>query len=259
MASIQPNYTIRTREMIWIPRVEGRIYPLIKMLTWVILAAVAILSMKFGSKENIKYFALAMIVPMTAVVLFSLYFNKKKQVASPLEIRFYDDYLVIFRKEVHYKQGMDRMETYKFFYSNIQVIQYSERTEEVDFYGLAEYKWYALDADGNPGEKPVKENKSNSILGFFVDLDNPIDWVKEIEEHSPLNVAVEDKNGNLKKGAADPADYEDAEEYEEEDADEYEEEDVEYEDVDVTEPDAEEAKAGHAPTDGKATAASKDN
>ena len=59
-----------------------------------------------------------------------------------MEIRFYDDYLILYREKKHYGSGIQRKMYDKFYYKDIHKSQYRTETKRINIYGKVEGKWY---------------------------------------------------------------------------------------------------------------------
>jgi hypothetical protein len=61
----------------------------------------------------------------------------------------------------------------------------------MDIYGVVEATFYKYDKNGNLASTPCKHKTVDSISVFYTVFEPNIDFVKEIEEHSPIKVQFE--------------------------------------------------------------------
>jgi hypothetical protein len=110
---------------------------------------------------------------------------------SPCELWFYDDYLVQYCERRYYNKRNIRREYYKFYYKDISRCVYRTVVNKIDIYGVVEATFYKYDMNGNLPSLPVKHKTVDSISVFYTVFEPNIDFVKEIEEHSPIKVQFE--------------------------------------------------------------------
>ncbi len=108
-----------------------------------------------------------------------------------MEIRFYDDYLILYREKKHYGSGIQRKMYDKFYYKDIHKCQYRTETKRINIYGKVEGKWYDYNKDGSLPTQPTYHKTTDSLDYFYTIFAQDIDFVKEIEEHSPIKVEIE--------------------------------------------------------------------
>ncbi len=116
-----------------------------------------------------------------------------KNVPSPIELRFYDDYLVVYRPKRYYGKKLTRREYNNFAYKDIDRCVYKSKLQRIHIYGLIQVEWYNYRKDGVLPSKPTKVMSEKSICFFRTGAAPEVDFVKEIENHSPIKVIVEDK------------------------------------------------------------------
>ncbi len=114
---------------------------------------------------------------------------------TPFEIRFYGDYLIIYKENHYCNPRVSRMEFDKFFYADITKCQYKLKAQKINFYGTVECNWYDYNPDGSlPNEPTCKKTVRDGIcpvyLGYKPYMSSE-ELVREIEEHSPIQVIVE--------------------------------------------------------------------
>lgn len=121
----------------------------------------------------------------------TLFGGGTKKVSSPFEIRFYDEYLVVYREKRYYSKSVSRKEYDKFFYKDIKKCQYRTVTKRMNIYGIVEGTWFNYKKDGTLPTNPTYHKTVDSICYFYPSEENRVDFVREIESHSPIRVVVE--------------------------------------------------------------------
>lgn len=78
-------------------------------------------------------------------------------------------------------------------YKNVSECVYEKNTYSklIKIYGNGHSRWYNFKKDGTLPTQPTRDKSWTKGLVFFNTYSNPdIDFVKEIEEHSPIKVVV---------------------------------------------------------------------
>ena len=97
----QPNYVLKFNETDS-RKVKDRNY-YIKKAVVIIIAIIVIFSIIFGENLFLELSWTARIL-LIAIALGILYTGKKEDVPSPAELRFYDDYLLLFLERKYYSE-----------------------------------------------------------------------------------------------------------------------------------------------------------
>lgn len=182
---MEPNYILRADEAVSKPVNKNKLLYIIKKLLWIIIGIILIGSFFFYELSmNSRLFLI--------VIGFLLLFvgNKAHRVPSPFELRFYDDFLIVYREKFYYNPKVSCMQFDKFFYKDIKTCEFRTNTQRINIYGIVEGIWYNYDKDGTVSSKPSYDKTTDSICYFYTSASN-VDFVREIEEHSPIKVVVE--------------------------------------------------------------------
>ena len=142
----------------------------------------------FKGKELLKELGIPVIVLLIGLGVWFMT-HKKELVADPVEIRFYDTEMVVYKPK--YAQTETRViEEYKTFpYDRVKECRYSSSSEMLMICGEGHLLQYRYKSDGTKDETPYKEMDLESLsdhlwLHFALDDDVP----GKIEKYSPIRV-----------------------------------------------------------------------
>ena len=189
----QPNYVLKFNESVFVPKDEkkSKILSYIKKSIWIIIAILVIGSIIFGDNLFMELSGTTRIL-LIILILGILFYSDDKRAPSEMEIRFYDDYIILYREKMYYSPKVIRKRYDKFYYNDIHECQYRTQTKRINIYGIHEGKWYNYNKDGSIPTMPTYHKTTDSIDYFYTMFAGDIDFVKEIEEHSPIKVKVEE-------------------------------------------------------------------
>ncbi|MFS0675158.1 hypothetical protein [Ornithinibacillus sp. 179-J 7C1 HS] len=186
----KPNYVLKANEGVIVPKNEN--FRMIKKAVWIVVIVIVIGSIIFQDDlfGELSWSGRIMLVVLALGLSFA---GGNKRVPSPFEIQFYDDYLIVYREKKYYNKNLIRKEYDKFFYKDITKCQYRAQTKQINIYGVIEGIRYKYRKDGTLPEKPNYHRTTNGGISWFYTTESPeIDFVTEIEKHSPVKVVVED-------------------------------------------------------------------
>ena len=190
----QPNYVLKFNETDS-RKVKDRNY-YIKKAVVIIIAIIVIFSIIFGENLFLELSWTARIL-LIAIALGILFTGKKEDVPSPAELRFYDDYLLLFLERKYYSERSIKQEYLKMKYSDITKVKYlpNKSNKRFQIYGNGHSLHYDLKKDGNISKKASRDKMfEKGMIYFSTNLNQNIDFIKEIEEHSPLKVEIDNTN-----------------------------------------------------------------
>lgn len=190
----QPNYVLKFNETDS-RKVKDRNY-YIKKAVVIIIAIIVIFSIIFGENLFLELSWTARIL-LIAIALGILFTGKKEDVPSPAELRFYDDYLLLFLERKYYSERSIKQEYLKMKYSDITKVKYLPNTSNKRFqiYGNGHSLHYDVKKDGSLSIQPSRDKMfEEGMIYFSTNLNQNIDFIKEIEEHSPLKVEIDNTN-----------------------------------------------------------------
>ena len=186
---MEPNYVLKTNEEALVPVNTSKAYYYLKKVLWIIIAVNIIGYFVFGENIFTQLNSSARILLIILLVYILFIANRKKGVASPFEIRFYDDYLVVYREKHYYDPKTTRMEFDKIFYEDIELCQFRTVIERINIFGIVEWTCYKYKKDGSLPQKPPFQKKSDGICYFYT-RQSDVDFIHEIETHSPIKVEI---------------------------------------------------------------------
>jgi len=185
-----PKYTIKTQESVSMPTGSNQPFATLRIVVWVIVAVMLLGS--FILDANL----LSELSWTTRIILISLVIGsfswgpKSQPVASPLEIRFYDDYLIVFRKKRYYSKKVSRKEYNKFFYDDISKLEYDYRLKRLDLIGKIDAMWFNYNKDGSVPQNPTYHRiVDDGICYFYVngnDADIILDYLEKYTSKQPI-------------------------------------------------------------------------
>lgn len=161
-----------------------------RIAIWAIVSIIILLS--FIVNEN---FFTEVLPPELTLILVPLYFWSvftvdHIRVPSPFEIWFYDDYLIVYREKRYYNKKVSRKEYNKFFYNDISKVEYRTLSNRIQIYGTVEAIWYDYNKDGTLPEQPTYHRKvHDTFVYFYTTESSEVDFVSEIEEHTPIMIS----------------------------------------------------------------------
>lgn len=187
----QPNYVLKFNETDS-KKVKDSNY-FIKKTVVIIIVAIVIFSIIFGSNLflELSWVARILLISLALGVLFT---GKKEDVPSPAELRFYDNYLVLFLHRKYYSERSIQQQYMKMKYNDITKVKYLPNTSNKRFqiYGNGHSILYDVQKDGSVSKQPSWDKIfEEGMIYFSTNLNQNIDFIKEIEEHSPLKVEID--------------------------------------------------------------------
>ena len=186
------NYILKTNEAVLMPTEVNKGKNIMKVCVWVIISIIVLASFIF--QENL-FDELSWPIKMFLIVLvvgFGFYGGKKEYTASPMELQFYDDCIVLYLPKRYYSNRVTRKQINKMKYADISKCVYKTRSKRIHIYGDGQSIWYNYKKDGSLPSKPTKERTfTQGLIYFNIQLATDVDFKKEIEEHSPIQVIME--------------------------------------------------------------------
>ena len=111
---------------------------------------------------------------------------------SPMELHFYNDYLVLYLPKRYYSRKVTRKQINTMKYSEISKCVLKNKSNRIQIYGNGNSVWYNYKKDGSIPSKPTEERRfTEGMIYFNIQFASHIDFKEEIESHSPLKVIVE--------------------------------------------------------------------
>ena len=190
----QPNYVLKFNETDR-KKIKDHNY-FIKKAVVIIIVIIVVLSIIFGENLFLELSWTTRIL-LIAIALGVLFTDKKEDVSSPAELKFYDDYLILFLERKYYSEKNIKQEYLKMKYSDITKVKYLPNTSNKRFqiYGNGHSLQYDIKKDGSLSKVPSRDKMfKDGMIYFSTNLNQNIDFIKEIEEHSSLKVEIDNTN-----------------------------------------------------------------
>lgn len=189
-----PKYVIKTHETVSMPTGNNQPFATLRIVVWVIIAVIILGSFVFGDNLFSELSWTARMILIALAIGISFGGPKSEPVASPLEIRFYSDYLVVFREKRYYSRKVSRKEYNKFFYSDISKIECDYRTKRLDFIGKIDAMWFNYNKDGSVPQNPSYHRIVDGGICYFYVNGNDADTIlKCLEEYTAKQPIVQHK------------------------------------------------------------------
>lgn len=182
----KPNYVLKFNETVKKP-IKDTNYK-IKKAVLIIIAILIIGSLIFNDNLFNELGWTSRII-LLSLFIGTLFTGKQEKIKSPIEIRFYDDYLVIYREKRWYSDKVSRMEFNKFYYNDITKCDFSNTTKRLNFHGKIDATWYDYNKDNSVPTNPTYHRiVDGGICYFYTDLELELDIVKEVEKNANIKI-----------------------------------------------------------------------
>lgn len=182
-----PNYVLKFNEGNMVPKHESTAKDIVKILFYIFLAILILGSILSG---NFLFFEMSLSAKMCFFIIAGYLFKTGgyERKPSPCELYFYDEYLILFRPMVYYSKNNIRQEWHKYYYKDIKKCEYRTKVKKINLYGLYKGVYYKYKKDGTLNLTPSYDRTVDSICRFYTVFEPNIDFVKEIETHSPIKI-----------------------------------------------------------------------
>lgn len=185
----QPNYILKTFQSDLVPVKPKQGFIFLKIGVWIVVAILVFGSLFFRDNLFMELSGTTRILLIALAIGVSFAGNKKDYAPSPLELRFYDDYIVFYLEKKYYSKRVTKMEFIQMKYAEISKCEFDTRNQMVYVHGDGIAKLYKYNKDGTlPSEPTDVRNAKGGLMYFGTRFMKDIDIKKEIEEHSPIKV-----------------------------------------------------------------------
>ena len=174
----EPLEKYKTQSKTWVS-VKNVFYYIKKVITGLIIVLI-VFSFIFG--ENLfAELGISTLMLLIAVVITSFY-KSKKEVYYDVELRFFDDFVVLYRNKIPYTPKVARREYLT--YRNISKARYDYKIRRLDIYGTLEGLLYNYKKNGLlPAEPSKRINVSEAYDSIYTvkdeDINNIINLFKK--------------------------------------------------------------------------------
>lgn len=187
----QPCYILKAYEGIRKPKNDTLVLYYTKKALWIIILTLLEGSIIF--KDNLfTGLSFSAQVALVCAFLRIRALTKEEFVASPFEIWFYSEYVVIYREKYYYNIKLSRKQYDKFYYKDIRDCVYHTVSQRVDIFGIVEGIWYDYDKNDTVSGQPTYHKTTDSIRYFYTNMAPEIDFVGELKAHMPVKVTIHD-------------------------------------------------------------------
>ena len=98
--------------------------------------------------------------------------------------------MVVYREKYYYDRDLSRKEYDKFFYKDIERIQYKKSIERYNIYGLVEWEYWNYKKDGTLSQKLDGHKKVKSMCSFYTSNLTNVDYKKWFELYTSVKVTI---------------------------------------------------------------------
>lgn len=190
----KPNYVLKTNEAVLMPINHSKGKNVLKTCVWVVVGVIIVGSFLFQDNLFSELSWTARILLIALVLDVSFFGEKKEYAPSPMELQFYDDRLVLYLPKRYYSNRVTRKQINTMRYADISKCVYKTKSNRIHIYGDGQSVWYNYKKDGSLPSKPTEERSfTQGLIYFNTQLATDVDFKKEIEEHSPIKVIVENE------------------------------------------------------------------
>lgn len=109
----------------------------------------------------------------------------------PIELHFYADGVEIRRLDVYYNKRLRRQENFYFRYNDIKSCVFSQKNKMLTITGFLHVKYFNYEENGELSASASRDKTGEGFCMFYTHADPSVDFVKVIEENSPVKVTVE--------------------------------------------------------------------
>ena len=186
-----PYYVLRANEGVRVPKNDSLVLYYLKKMIWWIIVLLIVCSFIFRDNLflNVNIGVLGLLI---CVYLYIKILTKEVFVPSPFEIRFYADFMIIYREKYYYHTKLSRKQYDKFFYKDIHNCLYKKTSHRISIFGIVEGVWYDYKKDGTISNQPTYHKTVDSICYFYTNMAPDVDFVVELETHAPIKVIIQD-------------------------------------------------------------------
>lgn len=186
----EANYILKVNESVRLRDPKKKNEFLLKIVIWSILIYLLSLSLYF--RKNILYelsFTGRLLVLCLMISRFC--YDETSFFPRPMEIWFYDDYLIIYRESI-VVLGQKRKQYDKFYYDDIEACVFQRISQKFVLCGQFERIRFKYKRNGIISERPTYHRIKNTIHYFYTDFIQNIDLTSQIEQYSKIEVSERD-------------------------------------------------------------------
>lgn len=186
----KPYYVLKAHDAMLIPENGSLALYYLKKVLWVCLFGMIVLCIIF--RENLfSELGSGMIIVWLVAMIRAYTATKTERKPYPFEIQFYDDYMILYWEKYYYSPKRTVKQITKIYYKDITECEYMSEYGRMEFFGTVEMTWYDYRKDGSLPNSPTYHIKTEGAISYFYTImDKDIDFVAELENHSPIKVNI---------------------------------------------------------------------
>lgn len=197
MSEKQPDYVLKTNIRDQQYHKGKQPFPTIRIIVWVIVAVIILGSFIFGENLFLELSWTTRGILICLIISSFVWGTKTKYVPGNMEIRFYDDYFIIYKEKVCYSLKLYRKEYWKFQYYDVTKWEYDYSLKRLDLIGNTEAIWFDYNNNGTvPKEPTYHRYVEGGICYFYVwgdDAEKIVSSLKQVLIAEPVLKKVEYK------------------------------------------------------------------
>lgn len=188
----KPSYVLDTEEAILLRKPQDKDQIILKIILLVVIISIAgaCIALKKDLLAELGWAGKGALILIVVGLLF--WRGKKVYVSSPMEIQFYQDYLIINRSKHSFKKKARQTEVDKFMYCNVKKLVFNPSKNRMQIHGSVDEKFYTYNSSEDVPMEPINhKSMKNSHIKFCLSNEPFVDIVSQIESNSPLQVRVQ--------------------------------------------------------------------
>lgn len=172
-----PIYILYTNETVDMPKNKEQLtitdkFNIVMKKIVLVIIGIIILGSIFFHDNLLSDMSTSAKVIFVCILLPFIFKSNNISTPSPIEIWFYDTYLVVYREKTYYSKRVTRKEYNKFLYEDISSIEYNFNTKLLNFYGKIDATFYKYNKDGTLPTTPYYDRVTDEGVCFLYIYDN---------------------------------------------------------------------------------------
>ncbi len=184
-----PDYVLKFNDGRMVPKNESTIYIFLKGL-FILCIIIIIMNIVIFKESGIRELSFYSIVGLFALGAFVFSKGGYERKECYTEIAFYEERMIVTVPEHYYNKNKINKEVFVMDYSDVKEGIYRPKLGKMDIFGPVDVTFYRYRKNGSLNEKPCYHRKYDGLIKFYNTFEPDIDFVREIEEHSPIKITV---------------------------------------------------------------------
>ncbi len=183
-----PNYVLRIEELVREPKNKSKVIFWLKIVAFAVIVISLLFFLVFGESP---FKGTTIAVSSLLFTLFTVFSDKHYDVPSAMEIRFFDEYMDVYKGKRYYNRMVTRNDHNLIFYKDIKRCVYRESNHRINIFGVVDEIWKIYKSNGQLPSGPPKRKKGDTVCYFYIDPSQKEYIISEIEAHSPIKFTYE--------------------------------------------------------------------